>query len=213
VTALDVLVGGVRARGAAAPGAPAGGIVYVGVDPGQLGAVGAVRVVSPAPRQTPRVVAAAVAHAAGAEGYQGRGVRLLQARSARAALDAVVGAVGAAPHVLVALEALGLRPGEGVVSTSTAGVGHGVWRAVLDLSGWTWREVQTQQVDRVQGLPAVGRRFRKALVVQQGVEALSLATGATAAEWRQTLTPKGGRVVSDGAGDALWIALAMARGL
>lgn len=203
--------------------APDGGITYVGVDPGQHGAVGAVRVVAPTAGQAPRVVAAAVAHAAGGGGYQrarggdGRRPASLDPLRARAALRQVVEAVGPAGHVLVALEALGLRPGEGVRSTSTAGVGHGVWRGVLALGAadgaWAWREVQAQQVDRVMGLPAVGRALRKSLVLSYGVEALVEATGATAAEWREVMTPMGGRVLSDGAGDALWMALAMARGL
>lgn len=201
--------------------APDGGITYVGIDPGQHGAVGAVRVVAPGAGQAPRVVAAVVAHAAGGGGYQsarqaGRPASLDPLR-ARAALRQVVEAVGPAGHVLVALEALGLRPGEGVRSTSTAGVGHGVWRGVLALGAadgaWAWREVQAQQVDRVMGLPAVGRALRKSLVLSYGVEALAEATGATQAQWREALTPMGARVVSDGAGDALWMALAMARGL
>lgn len=202
--------------------APDGGITYVGVDPGQHGAVGAVRVVAPSAGQPPRVVAAVVAHAAGGGGYQRAGAGTgrrpqLEPLRARAALRQVVEAVGPAGHVLVALEALGLRPGEGVRSTSTAGVGHGVWRSVLALgvadAAWAWREVQTQQVDRVMGLPAVGRALRKSLVLSYGVEALAEATGATQAQWREALTPMGARVVSDGAGDALWMALAMARGL
>jgi hypothetical protein len=63
------------------------------------------------------------------------------------------------------------------------------------------------------GLPAVGRRLRKGLVLSYGVEALAEATGATAAQWREVMTPMGARVVSDGAGDALWMGLALARGL
>lgn len=211
----------ILAQGYALDGAPVGGVVYVGIDPGQHGAVGAVRVVAPGPGAAPRVVAATVVHAAGAAGYQRPPVGARRAQldplRARAALRLVVAAVGEAPHVLVALEALGLRPGEGVVSTSTAGVGHGVWRGVLGLGAadgaWAWREVQTQQVDRVMGLPPVGRRLRKGLVLSYGVEALTGATGATPAQWREVLTPMGARVVSDGAGDALWMALAMARGL
>lgn len=212
----------ILAQGYAQTETPAGGVVYVGIDPGQHGAVGAVRVVAPGPGAAPRVVAAAVVHAAGAAGYQralaGARRAQLDPLRARQALRLVVGAVGEAPHVLVALEALGLRPGEGVVSTSTAGVGHGVWRGVLgplcaDSVGWSWRQVQTQQVDRVMGLPAVGRKLRKGLVLSYGIEALAETTGATAAQWREVLTPMGARVVSDGAGDAVWMGLAMARGL
>lgn len=217
------------AEGYALDGCAEGGIVYAAIDPGRQGAVAAVRVSGPA--AAPRVVAAAVIHAAGGAGYQpgsrvgagergGVGGRRSQLDSvrARAALRLVCQAVGDAPHVLIALEALGLRPGEGVVSTSTAGVGHGVWRGVLgplcaDQVGWTWREVQTQQVDRVMGLPPVGRALRKGLVLSYAADALVEATGASAAEWRRALTPMGGRVVSDGAGDALWMCLAMARGL
>lgn len=211
----------ILARGYAQEGAAEGGIIYAAVDPGQRGAVGAVRVVTPTPRQPPRVVAAAAIHAAGVAGYHcpARTARIapLDPLRARAALRQVVDVLGGAPHVLVALEALGLRPGEGVKSTSSAGVGHGVWQTLLSVgaadAGWSWRLVQSQQVDRVMGLPPVGRRFRKSLVLSYGVEALSEATGATPAQWREVLTPMGGRVLSDGAGDALWMALAMARGL
>lgn len=193
-----------------------GGVIYAAIDPGQHGAVAAVRVASPGAGQVARVVAAAVAHAGGRHGYQGQARHLDSAR-ARAALRAVCETVGQAPHTLVALESLGLRPGESVVSTSTASVGHGVWRGVLGLAaadlGWAWREVQTQQVDRAMGLQPVGRTLRKSLVIYQTIEALTLATGAEAADWRRAMVPVGGRVISDGAGDALWMCLAMARGL
>lgn len=202
----------IAARGYAWPEARDGGVTYVGIDPGQRGAVAGVRVALPGPRQAARVVCGVVCHASGPDGYQG-GERHLDARRAALAIEHVVAALGPASHVLVALEALGKRPGEGVVSTSTAGQAWGVWQAVLALRGWTARTVQTQAVDRVLGLQPVGRDARKMLVVYSAVQVLSGATNVDPASWRRVLTPTRARTISDGAADALWIALAMARGL
>ena len=202
----------IAARGYAWPEARDGGVIYVGIDPGQRGAIGGVRVALPGPRQAPRLVAGVVCHAGGPDGYQA-GARHLDARRAALAIEHVVAALGPAAHVLVGLEALGRRPGEGVVSTSTAGQAWGVWQAVLALRGWTARTVQTQAVDRVLGLQPVGRQARKMLVVYSTVEVLAGATHVAPAAWRQVLTPTRARTISDGAADALWIALGLARGL
>jgi hypothetical protein len=200
------------ARGYQWPAARDGGVVFVGIDPGQRGAVAAVRTVQQEPRSAARVVSAVVCHAGGAGGYQGS-ARTLDPRRAALAIEHVVAAAGPAGHVLVAIEALGRRPGEGVVSTSTAGLSWGVWQAVLALRGWTYRTVQTQAVDRALGLQPVGRVARKALITYQTALVLSAATSSTEAQWREVLTPGRGRTVSDGGADALWIALGLARGL
>ena len=121
--------------------------------------------------------------------------------------------LGHAHKEFIGLEARESDPGEGEVLTKTAGQAWGVWQAVLALRGWTARTVQTQAVDRVLGLQPVGRQARKMLVIYSTVEVLAGATHVAPAAWRQVLTPTRARTISDGAADALWIALGLARGL
>lgn len=174
---------------------------YIGIDPGQHGAVAAIRVWGEG-------AALAIRWGHGRDGYHGAH---LSAVTARRVIGEVLDEVGGtADEVVVGLEALGKRPGEGVRSTSTAGENWGVWRSVLELD-WEHqsRIVQTQVVDRRMGLPrGMGRAVRKALVI---IEACAAATrlGVPGV----SLVPPGGRMPSDGAADALLIALALERGL
>lgn len=176
-----------------------GPIVFVGIDPGQRGAVAAVRSWGGSTR-------AAVVFGGGASGYHGPTLRAGAAQMAIAEVVAQVG--GGADPVVVGLERLGLRESEGVRSTSTASESWGVWRAVLELHyPDSHRLVQTQQVDRAMGLPQGMGAARKVLVIHE------VSTSLARVGVRLSLVPPGGRVPSDGAADALLIAMALERGL
>ena len=106
-------------------------MITLAIDPGQRGAVAAVRLSS-----LGRLEAVAIAHAGGRGGYQA-GERHLAPLQAWAAVEDVLGRVGqpmAPGAALWALEALGLRAGEGVASTATTARGWSVWWSVLHLS-------------------------------------------------------------------------------
>jgi hypothetical protein len=173
---------------------------YIGIDPGQHGAVAALRL-------APQSAAVALRFGHGRDGYHGPH---LAAKTVRRVLAEVIAEVGGAGHeVIIGIEALGKRPGEGVRSTSTAGENYGVWQAVLDLD-WEdqHRVIQTQTVDRAMGLPRGMGKVRKGLVIVEA-RAAALRLGVPSV----SLVPPGGRAPSDGAADALLIALALQRGL
>ena len=183
-------------------------MIALAIDPGQRGAVAAVRLT-----QLGRLEAVAIAHAGGRGGYQA-GERHLAPLQAWAAVEDVLGQVGqpmAPGAALWALEALGLRAGEGVASTATTARGWAVWWSVLHLSlgPGCGREVTAQGVDARMGLPrGLGRTLRKTMVLERVGEEM-VGAGLSL----DLLTPPGGRVASDGAGDAVWMALALGRGL
>ena len=175
-------------------------LTFIGIDPGQHGAVAAIRVAREG-------AALALRWGHGRGGYHGAHLSAQTARRVIAEVLAEVGGVGA--EAIIGLEALGKRPGEGVRSTSTAGENWGVWRSVLELD-WEdqHRIIQTQSVDRAMGLPRGMGRVRKGLVIVE-VCAAALRLGVPGV----SLVPPGGRMPSDGAADALLIALALERGL
>lgn len=178
--------------------------IVIGIDPGLTGAIAGLRV------RGRRVVAVAVVHAGA---YYLRGGRI------------EVEAVGAALHGIVdslilrggegvrcergplLLEALGVRPGEAVQATVTAATAWGALRAAV---GWEWgtdrvREVQPQAVDAMLGWSAVGSRgVRKLRNIAQAVAVCEAAGQAPG----PLLTPPRARGMSDGAADAVCIALA-----
>jgi hypothetical protein len=164
---------------------------YVGVDPGQRGAIARVTVDAEG-----RVVAHLLLHG---RDYHGRQLRIGPCVEALREAG-VVEADG------VAVEALGLRPGEGVRATATAAASWAVWQAALDqLRGpGRYAVVDPQRWGRVVGLRAgLGRPIRKAMAVRLAAELL----GA-----RACLVPPRGREPSDGAADAVLLAYASGRG-
>ena len=180
--------------------------IVIGIDPGITGAIAGLRV------RGGRVVAVAVVHA-GTYYPREKGARI------------EVQAVGAALHSLVdslmvrggerarcergplLIEALGVRPGEAVQATVTAATAWGALRAAV---GWEWgtdrvREIQPQAVDAMLGWGAVGARaVRKLRNVAQAVAVCEAAGQAPG----PLLTPPRARGMSDGAADAVCIALA-----
>jgi hypothetical protein len=175
-------------------------LTYVGIDPGQRGAVAAVRV-------TRDRAALGLRWGHGRGGYHGPRLSAVAARAALA--EAVVEAGGAGGEVIVGLEALGLRRGEDVRATSTAAQAYGVWLALLELDyPDQYRIVSTAIVDRAMGIPRGVGAIRKALVIVEAAQA-AMRLGVPGV----SLVPPGGRTPSDGAADALLIALALQRGL
>lgn len=180
--------------------------IVIGIDPGITGAIAGLRV------RNGCVVAVAVVHA-GTYYPREKGARI------------EVQAVGAALHSLVdslmvrggerarcergplLIEALGVRPGEAVQATVTAATAWGALRAAV---GWEWgtdrvREIQPQAVDAMLGWGAVGSRgVRKLRNVAQAVAVCEAAGQAPG----PLLTPRRARGISDGAADAVCIALA-----
>lgn len=162
---------------------------YIGIDPGQRGAAARIVVGSAG-----TVTDCEVSHA---QDFHGRVLRV------QSALD-VLEVLGAPDADGAALEALGLRPGEGVRSTATAAASHAAWVAALDLvrGPGRWRLAQPQAWGLRAGLrPGLPRPVRKAMAISE------------ARRWvgdgplcRARCGP------SDGAADAVLMALALARG-
>ena len=162
---------------------------YIAIDPGQRGA--AARIVVGA---AGTVTDCEIAHA---QDFHGRVLRV------QAALD-VLEVLGARDADGAALEALGLRPGEGVRATATAAASHAAWVAALDLARGPgrWRLVQPQAWGARAGLPAgLPRPLRKAVAI---AEARRLVGDGPLSRGRAG--------PSDGAADAVLMALALARG-
>lgn len=184
--------------------------IVLGIDPGLTGAIAGLRMRGAG--QEARVVAVAIAHAV---------VYYPREKGARIEVLAVGAALREIVHALMVrggerhrcergpalIEALGLRPGEAVQATATAAIAWGALRAAV---GWEWgtdrvREIQPQAVDAMLGWGAVGSRaVRKLRNVAQAVAVCEAAGQAPG----PLLTPPRGRGMSDGAADAVCIALA-----
>lgn len=180
--------------------------IVIGVDPGLTGAIAGLRVRGVG--EQARVVGVAVMHAV-AYYPRARGGRI-EVQSVGAALQALCMRLRAnegCERGPLLIEALGLRPGEAVQATVTAATAWGALRAAL---GWEWgvdrvREIQPQAVDVLLGwAPAGARSLRKLRNIAQAV-AVCEAAGQTPGA---VLTPPRGRGMSDGAADAVCIALA-----
>lgn len=184
--------------------------IVLGIDPGLTGAIAGLRVRGAG--QEARVVAVAVVHAGAYYGRE-KGARI-EVQAVGAALRGIVDALqtrgGDSPRLSrgpALIEALGLRPGEAVQATATAAIAWGALRAAV---GWEWgtdrvREIQPQAVDAMLGWGAVGSRaVRKLRNVAQAVAVCEAAGQAPG----PLLTPPRGRGMSDGAADAVCIALA-----
>lgn len=186
--------------------APAPDRIVIGVDPGLTGAIAGLRV------RRGTVVAVAVVHA-GAYYPRTKGARI-EVAAVGAALHSIVDALmvragerGACERGPLLIEALGVRRGEAVQATVTAATAWGALRAGL---AWEWgtdrvREIQPQAVDAMLGWAAVGsRELRKMRNTAQAVAVCEAAGQAPG----PLLTPPRGRGMSDGAADAVCIALA-----
>jgi len=185
--------------------APAPDRIVIGVDPGLTGAIAGLRV------RGGRVVAVDVIHA-GAYYPRVKGGRI-EVVSVGAALHCIVDALmlrGLEPRLErgpLLIEALGVRPGEAVQATVTAAIAWGALRAaVADQWGADRiREIQPQAVDAALGWAALGSRaIRKLRNTAQAVAVCEAAGQAPG----PLLTPPRGRGFSDGAADAVCIALA-----
>jgi len=187
--------------------------IVIGVDPGLFGAIAGLRV-RLAPGQAPRVVAVDVIHA-GAYYPRAKGGRI-EVVSVGAALHCIVDALivrgggHGGPRCErgpLLIEALGLRPGEAVQATVTAAIAWGALRAAV-AAQWgadRIREIQPQAVDAALGWGPVGsRQMRKLRNLAQAVAVCEAAGRAPG----PLLTPPRGRGMSDGAADAVCIALA-----
>lgn len=182
--------------------------IVIGVDPGLTGAIAGLRVRGVGGQA--RVVGVAVMHAV-AYYPRARGGRI-EVQDVAAALRGVQwrltdGHERAPERGPLLIEALGVRPGEAVQATVTAATAWGALRAAL---AWEWgvdrvREIQPQAVDALLGwAPAGARSLRKLRNLAQAV-AVCEAAGQTPGA---VLTPPRGRGMSDGAADAVCIALA-----
>lgn len=182
--------------------------IVIGVDPGLTGAIAGLRVRGAGGQA--RVVGVAVMHAV-AYYPRARGGRI-EVQSVGAALRGIQwrlmdGHKEAPDRGPLLIEALGLRQGEAVQATVTAATAWGALRGAL---GWEWgvdrvREIQPQAVDVLLGwAPAGSRALRKLRNIAQAV-AVCEAAGQTPGA---VLTPPRGRGMSDGAADAVCIALA-----
>ena len=185
--------------------------IVIGVDPGLTGAIAGLRVQGVGGQG--RVVGVAVVHAVTYYGRAARsGAGRIEVQDVAAALRGVQwrltdGHERAPERGPLLIEALGVRPGEAVQATVTAATAWGALRAAL---GWEWgvdrvREIQPQAVDALLGwAPAGSRALRKLRNLAQAV-AVCEAAGQTPGA---VLTPPRGRGMSDGAADAVCIALA-----
>ena len=183
--------------------------IVIGIDPGITGAIAGLRV------REGRVVAVAVVHAGAYYPRTSRpGAGRIEVQAVGAALHSLVDALmvragerGACERGPLLIEALGVRPGEAVQATVTAATAWGALRAAV---GWEWgtdrvREIQPQSVDAMLGWGAVGARaVRKLRNVAQAVAVCEAAGQAPG----PLLTPPRARGMSDGAADAVCIALA-----
>ena len=183
--------------------------IVIGVDPGLTGAIAGLRVRGVGGQA--RVVGVAVVHAVtyyprAARSHAGR----IEALDVAAALQVVCGHLYAhrgCERGPALIEALGVRPGESVRSTVTAATAWGALRAAV-AAEWgidRVREIQPQAVDALLGwAPAGAKALRKLRNLAQAV-AVCEAAGQTPGA---VLTPPRGRGMSDGAADAVCIALA-----
>lgn len=184
--------------------------IVIGIDPGITGAIAGLRV------RGGRVVAVAVVHAGAYYPRTSRpGAGRIEVQAVGAALHGIVdslmvrGGGHGAPceRGPLLIEALGVRRGEAVQATVTAATAWGALRAAL---GWEWgtdriREIQPQAVDAMLGWAAVGsRELRKLRNTAQAVAVCEAAGQAPG----PLLTPRRARGISDGAADAVCIALA-----
>lgn len=176
--------------------------IVIGVDPGLTGAIAGLRV------RAGRVVGVAVVHAV-TYYPRARGGRI-EALDVAAALQVVCGHLYAhrgCERGPALIEALGVRPGESVQATVTAATAWGALRAAV-AAEWgidRVREIQPQAVDALLGwAPAGAKALRKLRNLAQAV-AVCEAAGQTPGA---VLTPPRGRGMSDGAADAVCIALA-----
>jgi hypothetical protein len=185
--------------------------VRVGIDPGQRGAIVAVH-------RYERATEVMVWHAGGAGGWCSARIPhpstiagILRVAAPRWAPGADGGR--SHHHVVIGLEDLGSRPAEGVASTATQAAAWGLLLAACELSGWPMRVVATREVDAALGVPSgCGRVLRKELLGRRALADLVTA-GLPRVVAEELCTPIGGRAVSDGATDALAIALALEVGL
>jgi hypothetical protein len=124
----------------------------IGIDPGQTGGVARI-----APDGSIRIIRG--------ERYHGQ---TLDHAGAVAALELV----GATRGDLVFLEALGIRPRNGVRSTRTAAVSWAAWHGACSVLGLVCAVRSTVSMDRAAGLPRhpPGRKARKACVCRWASE-------------------------------------------
>ena len=124
----------------------------IGIDPGQTGGVARI-----APDGSIRIIRG--------ERYHGQ---TLDHAGAVAALELV----GATRGDLVYLEALGIRPRNGVKSTRTASVSWAAWHGACSVLGLVCAVRLTVSMDRSAGLPRhpPGRKARKACVCRWASE-------------------------------------------
>ena len=124
----------------------------IGIDPGQTGGVARI-----APDGSIRIIRG--------ESYHGQ---TLGHSEALAALELV----GASRGDLVFLEALGIRPKNGVRSTRTASVSWAAWHGACSVLGLVCAVRSTVSMDRAAGLPRhpPGRKARKACVCRWASE-------------------------------------------
>ena len=181
--------------------------IVIGVDPGLTGAIAGLRV------RAGRVVGVAVMHACEYYPRASRsGAGRIEVQAVGAALREVQwrlmdGHKEAPDRGPMLIEALGVRPGESAQATVTAATAWGALRAAV-AAEWgidRVREIQPQAVDVLLGwAPAGAKTLRKLRNLAQAV-AVCEAAGQTPGA---VLTPPRGRGMSDGAADAVCIALA-----
>lgn len=179
--------------------------IAIGVDPGLTGAIAGLRV------RAGRVVGVAVVHAVTYYRRAARsGAGRIEVQDVAVALQALCMRLRAGEGCErgpLLIEALGVRPGESVQATVTAATAWGALRAAV-AAEWgidRVREIQPQAVDVLLGwAPAGAKALRKLRNLAQAV-AVCEAAGQTPGS---VLTPPRGRGMSDGAADAVCIALA-----
>ena len=125
----------------------------IGIDPGQTGGVARI-----APDGSVLIIRG--------ERYHG------QTLDHDAAVMALLSGVMARPGDLVFLEALGIRPRNGVKSTRTAAVSWAAWHGACSALGLVCAVRSTVSMDRAAGLPRhpPGRKARKACVCRWASE-------------------------------------------
>lgn len=184
-------------------------LIGIGIDYGVTGAVAAI-----GPARDDGSHRTAILHAHGAGGYHGSApAGTLDPLRAREAMLSVLNAVrpdmSGDVSVFVCIERLLTLPGEGRGSNARTAIDWQTWCAVARLGDFRLMKLHAPAVDRRAGLQrrTVGRANRKAEIADY------------LAEWQQRgslqpdlgLTPAGCRKPSQGARDALYLAIAAYR--